>query len=96
VGLAPDARLGALPLGVERVEVLVKALLGRLPRVDRAAVRLARDGLRLPRASRLEHAAFFGNLKNRKPFTCEPVAAFAMADSDPQRSPRNSKPWSAR
>jgi len=83
MGLAPDVRLGALALGIERVEVLVKALLGRLAGVDRAADRLAGDGLGFPRASRLDHAATFSNLKNRKPFTCEPVTAFAMADSDP-------------
>src|ERR1700674_188110 len=35
--LALDIGLGGLPLGVERIEILLKPLLGRDPRIDRAA-----------------------------------------------------------
>ena len=41
VGLALDERLGGLPLGVERVELLLEARLGRFAGVDGAADRWA-------------------------------------------------------
>ena len=41
VGLAFDIGLGSLALGIERVEVLLQAVLGGFPRVDGAAKHLA-------------------------------------------------------
>ena len=73
--LACDERLARLSLSVERIELLLQPFLGRLARVDRAAL-FAYDRLRHVRALR------FLSPKNTQPFQRVPVMARAMADSD--------------
>ena len=77
--LAGDVGLAGLALGVQRVELLVEALLGRLPGVDRAA-ELA-DRLALGTAA---HAAlrWLFRPKKTRPFQRVPVIARAIAESE--------------
>ena len=77
--LAGDERLAGLALGVQRVELLVEALLGGLPGVDRAA-QLA-DRLALGTAA---HAAlrWLFSPKKTRPFQRVPVIARAIAESE--------------
>ena len=76
--LAGDVGLAGLALGVQAVELLLEALLGRLAGVDRAA-ELA-DRLALGTAA---HAALrFFSPKNTRPFQRVPVMARAMAESE--------------
>src|SRR5262249_62299142 len=75
MGLTADIRLRSVMLGIERVEVLLEAMVGRHPRGNRAADRLARPFLHgrpsedcLPRP------------KNRGPDQRVPVMAKATWD----------------
>lgn len=83
--LAGDVRLGALPLGVQRVELLLEAILRTLAGVDGAPHARRRLWLRslahalapdpfLPRAD--------GRPKKLTPFQCAPVTFPAMAVSE--------------
>ena len=81
--LARDVGGARLPLGVERVEVLVEPLLARLAGVDGAmksalAALIGHGGVCRP-------AGF--NPKNTRPFHLVPVIACAMADSERYRVP---------
>ncbi len=80
--LAEDISGTGLALGVERVEVLLETLLGRLARIDRAAggsfqPRLAHPGL--PPLRRPKKAG---------PLRREPVISRAIAESDARVCPR--------
>ena len=77
--LAGDVGLAGLALRLQRVELLVEALLGRLPGVDRAA-QLA-DRLALGTAA---HAAlrWLFSPKKTSPFQRVPVIARAIAESE--------------
>jgi hypothetical protein len=81
--LAGDVRLAGVALRVEGVELLVQALVGALPRVDRAAKLL--DGRRHGRlvADAAAHApALAFSPKKVQPFHLVPVMWRAMEESD--------------
>ena len=77
--LAGDVGLTGLALGVQRVELLLEALLGGLPGVDRAA-KLA-DRLAFGTAAHAARLWLFSPKKTR-PFQRVPVIARAIAESD--------------
>jgi hypothetical protein len=83
-GLAADVRLAGLPLGVERVELLLEPLLGGLAGVHRAPHQLHRR-TRLGPVLRGGHAAppFALSRKNRNPLQWLPVTALATALKEP-------------
>ncbi len=84
--LAGDIGLAGLPLGIERVELLVKTLLGRLSGVDGAAdLPDAFVGWLVPPRTCLTTPGHRGALtvfkpKNRRPFHRVPVIPRAMAE----------------
>src|SRR5690606_29747770 len=95
--LALNVRFTGLPLGMERVEVLLQTLLGGLARVDRAADALcACAAAVLPGSAHTSVDTRFGRVspKNRGPDQRAPVISRAITDSDRQRWPRHSKPFS--
>jgi hypothetical protein len=82
VPLGCDERLGALPLGVQRVELLLQPLLGALAGVDRTPDDLLRlRGLALSRGH-LRSLLWVVRPKNRWPFQWLPVTALATAERE--------------
>src|ERR1700733_14733604 len=76
MGLAFDVGGGRLILGVQRVELLVEAMLGGDPGIDRAADRFYRGSLH-DRASIADRSSLSRRPKNRGPFHLVPVIAKA-------------------
>src|ERR1700694_1854331 len=79
MGLTLDIGGGSIVLRVQRVELLVEAMLGRDPRIDRAANRS--DGWSLHgRASIVDRPSLSRRPKKRGPFHLVPVMAKATLE----------------
>src|SRR5258705_3642154 len=79
MGLAFDVGGGSIVLRVQRVELLVEPMLGRDPRIDRAADRS--DGWSLHgRASVVDRSSLSRRPKKRGPFHLLPVMAKAALE----------------
>src|SRR5258705_11438101 len=79
VGLAFDVGGGGLILRVQRVELLVEPMLGRDPRIDRAADRLDRSSPH-GRAPVVDLSSLSRRPKKRGPFHLVPVIAKATLE----------------
>src|SRR5258708_2635038 len=79
MGLTLDVGGGSIVLSIQRVELLVEPVLGRDPRIDRAADRLDRSSPH-GRAPVVDLSSLFRRPKNRGPFHLVPVIAKATLE----------------
>src|SRR6266403_2582055 len=79
MGLTLDIGGGSIILGIQRVKLLVEAMVGRNPGIDRAADRLDRRGLH-GRASIVDRSSLSLSPKKRGPLHLVPVIAKATLE----------------
>src|SRR5215831_17892174 len=94
MSLAVDISLGGFPLGIERIEILVKTFLGAFARVDGATHQRGRRRFRLARVGH-DFFPFSVRPKKKCPEQCEPVTALATALSERYVLPSKAKPCSS-
>src|SRR3977135_4005912 len=79
MGLAFDVGGGGLVLGIQRVKLLIEAMVGRNPGIDRAADRLDRSSPH-GRASIVDRSSLSLSAKKRGPLHLVPVIAKASLE----------------
>src|SRR5690349_20842909 len=94
MGLAFDIGTGSLVLGIQRVELLIEAVLSRDPGIDRAPDDLAGQRFSRPHGLSSPPTVLSRRPKKRGPLQRVPVMAKAIAERLSYRVPFHRKPSS--